>query len=390
LIPLDIHYQKMRIGLDLRPFLRQETGVGFYLKSMLFHLAAIDRENEYCLFSSSWKDRFDRAKLPPFARMTFRDARIPVRALNLMWYRMGRPALDVFFGRRLDLTHSATPLVLPTAGKKIVTVHDLFYLDFPDMAEGEARTDFVRRTRSSLLRADGVLTFAQYTKTQILTRFGIDEKKVRVVPHGLDPRFLEDVPAARLEEVRSRLSLPPEFLLSVGTLEPRKNLPKLIEALKSVHLSFRRIPLVLAGPEGRDGENIRRTAARLGLEEWVLFTGYLPQEDIRCLYLLASVLVFPSLSEGFGFPVIEAMAGGLPAAVSRTSAFPEVAGDAALYFDPDSPDEIAARIVEILDRASLRRELQEKGKKRAAGFRWEKAAADTLAFYRHVVGGGRL
>ena len=380
----------MRIGLDLRPFLRQETGVGHYLQNLLFHLAAIDRDNEYCLFSSSWKDRFDRAKLPSFGRMKFRDARVPVRALNLLWHRTGRPALDVFFGQSLDLTHSATPLILPTKGKKIVTVHDLFYMDFPDKAEGEARTDFFRGTRRALLQADGVLTFSRYTKAQIVSRFDIEEKKIKVVLHGVDPFFFEAVPEASLAGMRGRLSLPPEFLLSVGTLEMRKNLPRLIEALKIVHLNFRKIPLVLTGPPGRDTENIRQAVAALDLKEWVMITGYLPREDVRCLYRLASALVFPSLCEGFGFPVLEAMAGGLPAAVSRNSALPEVAGDAALYFDADNAEEMATRIVEILDRENLRHELREKGRKRAAVFRWEKAAAETLAFYRHIVAGGRL
>ena len=380
----------MRIGLDLRPFLKRETGVGLYLKNLLFHLAAIDRDDEYFLFSSSLRDRFDRTKLPPFARMTFRDALVPVKLLNLMWHRTGQPALDVFFGRRMDLTHSATPLILPTRGKKIVTVHDLFYMDFPDRAEGEAGTDFLRGTRSSLRRADGILTFSLYTKAQIVTRFDIPEKKVKVVPHGLDPRFLEDIQTAELDGVSMRLGLPREFLLFVGTLEPRKNLPRLVEALKIVHLSFRKIPLVLAGPEGRDVKEIRKVIAGLGLEEWVVFTGYLSQEDIRCLYRLACALVFPSLCEGFGFPILEAMASGLPVAVSRNSALPEVAGEAALYFDGEDPEQIAARIVEILDQAALRAELGEKGRKRAEGFRWETAAAETLSFYRQVVGGGRL
>ncbi|MCX6559940.1 MAG: hypothetical protein NTZ26_05435, partial [Candidatus Aminicenantes bacterium] len=115
----------MRIGFDLRPFLKEETGVGVYLKNLLFELARIDREDEFFLFSASWKDRFPTAKIPPFAQCHFLDKKWPVRMVNFLWQDLGRPSLDALFGTRLDLTHSATPLPLPTKGRAIVTVCDL-------------------------------------------------------------------------------------------------------------------------------------------------------------------------------------------------------------------------------------------------------------------------
>ena len=132
----------MRIGVDVRPFLSRETGVGTYLKNLLFQLARIDEANEYCLFSSSWKERFPVEKIPSFAKSRFRDLRIPVRTVNFLWYRLGRPSLDSNFGTKLDLTHAPTPLALPTGGKKIVTVYDPFFLDQPGKADRQARDVF--------------------------------------------------------------------------------------------------------------------------------------------------------------------------------------------------------------------------------------------------------
>src|SRR4030042_1056628 len=124
----------MRIGFDLRSFLKEETGVGVYFRNLLRELAAVDRENEYFLFSSSWKDRFPPERLPGFARQRFRDFRLPVRLVNFLWYRIGWPTLDSFFRARLDLTHSPVPLHLPTRGRKVITVCDLFFLEPPALA----------------------------------------------------------------------------------------------------------------------------------------------------------------------------------------------------------------------------------------------------------------
>jgi glycosyltransferase involved in cell wall biosynthesis len=372
----------MRLGFDIRPFLRRETGVGTYLRNLLFELARLDRENEYYLFSASWKDRFAADKVPAFARGLFRDCRIPVKLLNYFWQRWGGPPLDWFVGARLDLTHSATPLVLPTKGKKIVTVHDLFFMDWPSLSGREAGGAFFRRAAGAFRRSDGIVTFSSFTRDELVTRFDVPPAKVRVIPHGLDLRFLEDVPAADLEDFRAARQLPPSFLLFVGAQEPRKNLPRLLEALKMVHLHGHSIPLVLAGPPGDDTPAIRATAARLGLDRWVSTTGYLSPDDLRKIYRLATAFVFPSLCEGFGLPLVEAMASGLPVAAALNSAIPEVCGDAALLFRAEDPESIAEKILEVLESGQVRQELAAKGRRRALDFRWDKAAAATLEFYQ--------
>lgn len=377
----------MKIGFDLRPFLREETGVGIYLRNLLFHLARIDPANEYHLFSASWKDKFPADKIPPFARLKFRDSRIPVRLLNFFWHRWPWPRLDRFFGTRLDLTHSATPLILPTGGKKIVTVHDLFFLDSPGQSRSEAGKFFFRRLAGSLGQADGIITFSQFVRDEIVTRFGTDSARIKIIPHGLASRFQEDIAPSELDEARRKHQLPSSFLLFVGAQEPRKNLPRLLEALKIVHLHGLKIPLVLVGPRGQDSKLLQAKADELGLSSWIRMTGYLDQRDVRHVYRLAEALVFPSLCEGFGFPALEAMASGVPVIASSAPAIPEVCQDAASYFRPGSPEEMAEKILSVLEDSRIRKELIVKGRQRAAAFSWDKAAEETLAYYRSLAEG---
>jgi len=376
----------MRIGFDLRPFLRQETGVGVYFKNLLFELARLDKANEYFLFSASWKDRFPQDKIPLFDKMRFCDRRWPVKALNFFWYRFRRPTLDAVFKERLDLTHSPVPLILPTRGKKMVTVCDLFFLDFPGKADRDARRHFLKRTGDALRKADGIVAISEFTKNALGRRFSLDPEKIKVTHLGLNPLYLENGDPAAAAETQRRFGLPDEYLLFVGASEPRKNIPGLLDALSIVHRRERKIPLVIAGRPGDDHGNVIARIRALHLEPSVRLLGYLPERDLRNLYLGATGLVFPSFCEGFGFPLLEAMASGLPVAASGGSALAEVGGEAALYFDPEDADDMAQKMIRLLTDADLRQSLRTRGLERSRIFRWAKTAAETLEFYRSVVG----
>lgn len=377
----------MRIGFDVRPFLKQETGVGVYFKNLLFELAGFDRENEYCLFSASWKDRFPREKLPPFAKMRFVDKKWPVRLVNAAWDHFGRPRLDRVFGEKLDVTHSPTPLRLPASGRSIVTVCDLFFLEEPDKADREARNRFVRRAEASLQAADGVVTISEYSAETIRKRFGLSSTKLKVTHLGTQMSRSAAPSFADIEAIRQKLDLTGDFLLFVGAIEPRKNVPALIEALALIRDRRGPVPLVLAGRSGGDEEAVVRAIERRGLSSQIRRPGYLSDREIRALYGSAAALVFPSLAEGFGLPLLEAMASGLPAAVSRAAALPEIGGEAALYFEPGDPEDIARTTLRILDDASLGAELRKRGRERAARFTWSRTAQETLDFYRVIAGG---
>jgi len=374
----------MRIGFDVRPFLKEETGVGIYFKNLLFSLSRIDHSNEYYLFSSSLKDRFSSAKIPLFAKKRFRDFPFPVKVMNFFWYKLSWPPLDYFFRTELDLTHSPIPLILPTKGKKIVTVHDLFFMDFPRMIDREVRKNFVSKIKNSLLEADGIVAVSQFTRNQLLERFAIEEKKVKVIYHGLDPKFKTDISPNEIEEIKKAYSLSPSFILFVGAIEPRKNLLNLIEALKIIHKKYKKIPLVIVGRKSQDYKNLEKKIKQNKLESWIKMMGYLPDNEVRVFYRLASLLAFPSFCEGFGLPLIEAMASSLPVATSQASAMPEIAQDAALYFHPEDPEDIADKIIIALKDEDLREILKARGKKRVLDFDWGTTAAETLSFYRDI------
>jgi glycosyltransferase involved in cell wall biosynthesis len=376
----------MRIGFDLRPFLKEETGVGVYLKNLLFELARIDREDEFFLFSASWKDRFPAAKIPPFAHSRFLDKKWPVRAVNFLWQDLGRPRLDKLFGGRLDLTHSATPLPLPTKGRTIVTVCDLFFMEDPARADREARRKFLGKTADALRRADGILTISEFSRRGILERFDLPAEKIRVTYLGLGAAFRAPADAARVAALRRELAVPGPFLLFVGASEPRKNLPRLIEAMGVLRDRGRNVPLVIVGRPGGDHAALLAAIRDHGLDGLVRLAGYRSDEDVRALYDAATVLALPSLGEGFGLPLVEAMACGLPTAVSGVSALPEIGGDAAMYFDPADASAMAAVIARLFDDEGLRADLGQKGIRRAKDFDWAKTAEQTLAFYRQVAG----
>lgn len=381
---MSIHYLKMRIGFDLRPFIREETGVGVYFKKLLFALAVQDPTNEYFLFSSSFKDRFDPIKIPAFTKKRFVDLRCPVMAIDFFWHRLRWPAMDVLFKTDLDLTHSPTHYPIPTRGKKIVTVHDLFFLDHPDLAGVNNRRILFRKVGKSLKEADGIVAVSYFTERQLLEKFDLDKDKVRVIHHGIDLEQWQGDKGDCLESTRDHFSLPPEFLLFVGTHEPRKNVPHLIKALRILHDRNRKISLVLVGRAGRDSENLQRIIRELALGSWVKMLGYVDDTRLRHIYRLASVFVFPSFIEGFGIPLLEAMVSGLPIVTSRSSALPEVAQDAVLYSDPDDPEDIATKIITVLENQGLREKLIAAGKNRIRAFSWEKTASETLAFYQDI------
>ncbi|MFC2163457.1 glycosyltransferase family 4 protein [Acidobacteriota bacterium] len=376
----------MRIGFDVRPFLKEETGVGIYFKNLLFALSRLDKDNHYYLFSSSWKDRFSQNKIPQFERLNFRDFKFPVRLINHLWYRLGWPSLDKFFKTELDLTHSPTPLPLPTKGKKIVTVYDLFFLDFPELGNREARRHFSHKMGDSLKKADGIVTISQFTKDQVLQRFTLDAAKVHVVHLGVSHDSWTSVTQDEIETVRKRYNLPPSFILFVGAFEPRKNLIRLLEAVKTVHDTREKIPLVLVGRAGQDSTRLVTKIEELNLQEHVVFLGYMEERDLRCVYRLATLFVFPSLREGFGLPLLEAMVSHTPIAASMAPALPEILQNAALFFDPNDPEDIAEKITRLLNDEELQEALIAKGRQRVLDFSWDKTAEKTLAIYRAVAG----
>ncbi len=370
----------MNFGLDLRPSLSRSTGAGAYILALAEGLPPLAPDDRFYFFSASLKDRYPSRAWP--ANATLVDRRLPVQALNLAWNRLGAPGLDRLVGAPLDLVHSPHPLIVPgRRAKHVVTVHDLFFFKYPEMVEAEIRRDYVPLVRDHVRRADGVVCGSEFTAGEIRRLLDVPEEKLAVTPYGVDPVFRETPPAEEVDAVLARHGLPRGAVLYVGNDDKRKNLPYLAMAYMGLSGRRRRLPpLVLVGP----GSHWAQGGTIAGPQ--IRATGYLPSRELRALMAASALLVLPSLEEGFGLPVAEAMTAGLPVVCSRGSALEEIAGDAALLVEPKEPRSIAAGIERVLDDPALGESLKRKGLERSTRFDWARTARETLAFYRKILG----
>jgi glycosyltransferase involved in cell wall biosynthesis len=370
----------MNFALDLRPSLSRSTGAGAYILALAERIPLLAPDDRFYLFSASLKERYPSRTWPRNATLV--DRRLPVQALNLAWNRLGAPGLDRLVGAPLDLVHSPHPLIVPgRRARHVITVHDLFFFKYPDLVRSEIRRDYAPLVRDHVRRADGVVCGSQYTAGEIRRLLDVPDSKLAVTPYGVEPIFKERPPAEEVEAVLARHGLPRGAVLYVGNDEKRKNLPYL--ALAYMSLAGRRRgmpPLVLVGP----GSHWAQGGTISGPQ--IRATGYLSVRDLRALMSASSLLVLPSLEEGFGLPVAEALTAGLPVVCSRGSALEEIAGDAALLVDPREPGSIAAGIERVLDDRAYADSLRRKGLERAARFDWDRTARQTLDFYRKLVG----
>jgi glycosyltransferase involved in cell wall biosynthesis len=369
----------VNFAFDLRPALLKPTGVGSYVMALAQRMPALAPEHQFYFFSASLRDRYPVRAWPGNVHLA--DKRLPVRVLNLTWNRLEAPALDRLVGAPLDLIHSPHPLMIPgKKARKVITIHDLFFLKQPDMTEAEIRRDYVPLVRQHAQRADGVICVSEFTASEARLLLEVEAHRIAVIPNGVDPVYRVPPPAEAIESVLNRRRIPRGSILYIGTDERRKNLVNL--AMAYMGLARRRKatpPLVLVGP----GREWVHGGSIYGPQ--ILATGYLETAEIRALMATASLLVLPSLEEGFGLPVAEAMAAGLPVVCSRGSALEEVAGGAATLVDPLNTKSIADGIERVLDDAALAERQRQKGLQQSLRFDWDATASRTLEFYRRVL-----
>lgn len=368
----------MKIAFDIRPFLSGETGVGVYYRNLLENLALIDKDNTYLLFSSSLKQRFPASELPSFSKYMFRDLRIPVKFLNYCWYKLGFPGIQTFFGRKAELTHSPSPVIIPSSGRSIITVHDLCFLDRPDLVMEEAVDLFATNLYHNLKKADGIIAVSEATRNSILDHYGMDfNNKIRVIHHGTD--------MASVEAEAPDIKLPERFILTVGTIEPRKDLGTLIKAFADISDGLKDIHLVIAGGKGWKQSQLADLPAELNIEDRVHFTGYMSRSNLKYLYSRAELYVFPSLYEGFGLPLLEAASEGIPAIASDLKVFREIFEDYPSYFRTGDPSDLASKLREMLADKKAAENSAEKSRHISARYCWKQTAEKTLEFYREVL-----
>jgi len=375
----------MRIAIDYRSALSQRVGVGRYTHNLVRSLSRLDQENEYILFSFLLKGYRSRilAASAPGSNFTLLSAPIPTRMTRFLANRLSIP-IEKLIGH-CDIAHFPEPYPFRSrVGKVIVTVHDVSFELMPEMFTRDTVSIFRKQMEVVLRRADEIVAVSERTKKDLMDLYGIDCGKIHVVLHGVEESFRPMKEGEGLGEVRDRYGLPEKFVLQVGTLEPRKNHKRLLEAYRLMcekHTAEH--SLVICGKRGWLDEDIYKAAGGPGLEGKVAFTGYVSDEELPFIYNLASAVVYPSLYEGFGLPVIEGMACGRPVLTSSRGAMAEVAGEAALFVDPEDVDEMADGLRRLLYDEPLRERLIKAGLERAARFTWEETARQTLAVYRH-------
>jgi glycosyltransferase involved in cell wall biosynthesis len=359
----------MKIGMMARSLRRPVTGIGRYTHALASAVSEQVGPQNFTLFLTR-----EAAATGISAQQVVCPVPTPHESLRALWEHTFVP-LEVK-RRAIDVYHSPNytlPLNLPCAG--VVTVHDLAFME-PNFHKTRLRLYLRLLTGISLRRAAKIIAVSEYTKHQIEQRFPRVRGRVSVVYSGLQPRFLAP------QDSGHRLHLRP-YVLFVGSVEPRKNLPRLVRAWERA-VTANNLPhdLVLCGPIGWRYDASLNAIQNSPLRERIHQVGFVPETDLPHWYAGADLLLYPSLDEGFGFPVLEAMAAGTPVVSSDCSAIPEVAGDAAVLVNPKSVNAIADAITSVLTDQRLASDLIDRGRERASRFTWESAALETLAVYR--------
>jgi glycosyltransferase involved in cell wall biosynthesis len=372
----------VRIALDLRCVYKGMGGIGRYSWNMFKALLEIDRDNEYiCYFTRL--DPPEVLKLPERVRVRHFDAGM----IDERFDQLVLPTLLV--EGSIDVYHNPTFSVpaVRTSARTVATVHDVVFRRHPELVEAGLRRYLDRATRRTVNSADAIITVSHFSKREIAELYTVEQDRITVIhngvilPCGRKPNNLGST-------VQRGLGANADgYVLYVGSIEPKKNIDVLLRAFASLRRpqAARSYALVLAGASNASNYRVEDRIRELGLSGAVSVLGYVSEEDLESLYTHAKAFVYPSLYEGFGLPVLEAMARGIPTVVSRATSLPEVAGECALLFEPSDPEDLARMLTRLLESPTEQKALSEKGRARAAAFTWRHSARLHLDTYERVV-----
>lgn len=374
----------MRIGLDGLPLSQIKTGVGHYTFELAHALARMAPEDEFELISPlPYPDLRNEDDEPSPSNLWLRQANVNSLSRR-RWWPIGLPLylkqtpVELFHGTNYDVP-------LWTRCPTVVTIHDLSIILHPETHDQYLLRRALRRLPAMARKAQMIITPSESVRSEVCEHLGIKSEKVVAIPHAARRTFRKAVLSEALLVTR-RLEIEDDFILFVGTIEPRKNLSTLVRALDEIYLTTDLRPqLVIAGREGWLTEEFFSYLKGIGIRERVRFTGHLPDNDLRAVYSLCSAFIYPSLYEGFGLPLLEAMACGAPVIASRIPSLMETAGKAACYVGAENHRDLAQNIVRLLKDSGERQQLSLAGLQRAREFSWESTAAATLNTYRQVL-----
>jgi glycosyltransferase involved in cell wall biosynthesis len=372
------------IYVDVSAAVHRRAGLGRYAESLTRALmGSAGGRRSYALFFNRERGIAPLSGLEHLPASTVTLGYKPWRML--VW--LGQLA-HVGFDRLLPqgaLFHATEHLLLPLRSvPTVLTVHDLIFRHLPEHHKSLNRRYLNLTLPLYCRRANHIIAISECTRRDVMTAYDLPPEKVTVIYEAADPRFCPQT-RDRVTTVRQHYGLPEQYILFVGTIEPRKNLTRLLRAFEAVHREGLCDALVIVGKRGWLYGDFFAELERSPVRDAVLLPGYVPDEALPAIYAGARALAFPSLYEGFGLPVLESMACGTPVACSDTSSLPEVAGGAALYFDPDSQGAIFETLRQLLSDPALRSELVQRGLGRAARFSWDRVAAETEAVYEAVM-----
>ena len=366
----------MLIGIDARLVHYTQAGIGQYIIRLTQALAAINREDEFVLLQHR-ADTVPLVHQPNFRR-------------SGLWtpshHRFEQWLLGLELPHReLDVLHS--PDFIPpfqNGFRSVITIHDLAFLLYPHFQTKESAR-YYGQIDQAVQRADHIIAVSETTKNDTCRLLGVSESKVTVIYEAAHPGLRPIDREVALQHVRARFDVPPDYILFVSTIEPRKNVAGLLRAYRRLRDDYKiSHDLVLAGARGWLSDEVYALVDELDLSAHCRFLGPVTSDDLVYLYNAATCLVHPAFYEGFGLPPLEALACGTPVIVSNVGSLPEVVGDAALLVDPNDTDALAVALRRILTDPDLRVALRSKGLVRAARFSWRRAAEETMAVYRQV------
>jgi glycosyltransferase involved in cell wall biosynthesis len=371
----------VRILVDYRPALRERTGVGEFVHELVRALARQPAGDQIAVFTSSWKDRPDPTLASQLPSIDIVDVKVPVRALVWSWNRMEWPPVEWFAGPR-DVVHSQSPLLIPSQrAAQVVTVHDLDFLRHPEQMSAEIRRDYPALARTHAARAHAVMVSSRYAAAEVTRELQLDPARVHVCPPGR-PAWADDVRVRRSRRAHRSLG-EGGHILFVGTLSRRKNVGTLLEAYARLRSTLAAVPpLVLAGHRTPASSRWEARCEQTPLKGHITITGYVDTAKKIDLYANAAMLVLPSYEEGFGLPVLEAMACGVPVVISSRGSLPEVAGSAATPVDPDDVDGFVAQMRALLEDPA---DAIERGTRQASLYDWATCAVAARQAYQSAI-----
>ncbi len=374
-----------RIGIDARFYGPEGTGIGRYVEKLLENLELIDQKNEYFVFLRTSNFHLYNPKNPNFTKIKA-DAR---------WYSVKEQVImpAILVKEKLDLVHFPhfnVPLLYP--GKFVVTIHDLTKSNFGSSAASTkiapvylTKQNIYKLTlRQAVTRAKIVFTPSQYVKTQLVTNMKVDSKKIAVTPEGADEFYEPQLSPSegKIKEVFGKYSVKSPYVIFVGNTYPYKNIKVLLESLAQIPTDLK---FVCVSPRNSFLDRVIREAEELGVRSRLITPGFVPDEELKVLLNQALCFVFPSLSEGFGLPGLEAMGVGCPVIAAKATSLPEVYADAAIYFDPRDPKELVRKINSLTKEPKIRNNMVALGYQQVRKYSWKKMAEETLGVYNQVL-----